>query len=97
MFRSLSPRYNPKYLGHYDGDASYHDGCVSAMTSRLLRTLLKNGIYKQRVRASLLVPIMHHAREAGIHGYVSKNLDGNAPFFPRGCVSQAWSVAEIAG
>jgi glycogen debranching enzyme len=92
--RSLSPD-DPKYLGHYDGDASYHNGCVWPwLTGFYCEALLKNGISRQQV-ASLLVPIMHHAREAGI-GYISEIFDGNAPFFPRGCVAQAWSVAEIA-
>jgi len=28
-------------------------------------------------------------------GTVSEIFDGEAPFTPRGCIAQAWSVAEI--
>ena len=29
-------------------------------------------------------------------GTIAEIFDGDAPHFPRGCVSQAWAVAEIA-
>jgi len=32
-------------------------------------------------------------KEAGI-GTISEIFDGNPPHQPRGCISQAWSVAE---
>ena len=32
--------------------------------------------------------------EAGI-GQVSELFDGDAPHAPRGCIAQAWSVAEV--
>lgn len=35
-----------------------------------------------------------HLREAGL-GQVSEIFDGDAPHAPRGCIAQAWSVAEI--
>ena len=35
-----------------------------------------------------------HLREAGL-GAVSEIFDGDSPHPPRGCISQAWSVAEI--
>ena len=35
-----------------------------------------------------------HLTEAGI-GTISELFDGDAPHVPRGCISQAWSVAEI--
>jgi glycogen debranching enzyme len=41
------------------------------------------------------MPILHHLREAGV-GYISEIFDGDPPFLPRGCIAQAWSVAEIA-
>jgi glycogen debranching enzyme len=33
-------------------------------------------------------------RQAGL-GTVSEIFDGDAPHAPRGCIAQAWSVAEI--
>jgi len=35
-----------------------------------------------------------HLREACL-GQVSEIFDGDAPHAPRGCVAQAWSVAEL--
>ena len=35
-----------------------------------------------------------HLREAGL-GQVSEIFDGDYPHRPRGCIAQAWSVAEI--
>jgi glycogen debranching enzyme len=36
----------------------------------------------------------HHLSEAGI-GSVSEIFDAEPPYTPRGCISQAWSVAEL--
>jgi glycogen debranching enzyme len=35
-----------------------------------------------------------HLTEAGL-GQVSEIFDGDAPFEQRGCIAQAWSVAEL--
>jgi len=35
-----------------------------------------------------------HASEAGL-GQVSEIFDGDKPHTPRGCIAQAWSVAEL--
>ena len=38
--------------------------------------------------------IAMHLSEACL-GQVSEILDAEAPYFPRGCAAQAWSVAEL--
>ena len=43
---------------------------------------------------SLLGKFEEHLREAGI-GTISEIFDDEPPHLPRGCISQAWSVAEI--
>jgi glycogen debranching enzyme len=40
-----------------------------------------------------LEPLDDHLR-TGCLGTISEIFDGGAPFAPRGCVAQAWSVAE---
>jgi glycogen debranching enzyme len=35
-----------------------------------------------------------HLSEAGL-GQISEILDGDEPHIPRGCIAQAWSVAEL--
>jgi glycogen debranching enzyme len=37
--------------------------------------------------------IASHSRE-GCVGTIAEIFDGDAPFHPRGCIAQAWSVAE---
>ena len=92
--RSLSPS-DQKYQGHYSGDKSYHNGCVWPwLTGYYTEALLRNGVPRERI-APLLVPILRHLREAGM-GYLSEIFDGDFPHIPRGCIAQAWSVAEIA-
>ena len=92
--RSLSPE-DPGYRGQYEGDASYHNGCVWPwLTGFYCEALLGTGVPRHQV-APLLLPILSHAREAGI-GYISEIFDGDFPYHPRGCIAQAWSVAEIA-
>lgn len=92
--RTLSPG-DPKYRGVFDGDSSYHNGCVWPwLTGWFCEALIRHGVEKQRV-APLLSPVISHIREAGA-GYISEIFDGDFPYRPRGCIAQAWSVAEIA-
>ncbi len=96
--RSLSPD-NAAYVGHYGGnrrerDAAYHQGTVwgwliGPFISAHLRT------YGDREQArSFLRPLLHHLAGHGV-GSLSEIFDGNAPFAPRGCFAQAWTVAEV--
>jgi glycogen debranching enzyme len=92
--RTLSPR-DPAYRGRFEGDSSYHNGCVWPwLTGSYVEALLRNGRERQAI-ACLLLPILSHIREAGA-GYISEIFDGDPPFRPRGCIAQAWSVAEIS-
>ncbi len=92
--RTLSPS-DPDYTGRYSSDRSYHNGCVWPwFTGYYCEALFKNGIPRERA-AQILIPILAHGREAGI-GYISEIFDGDPPFFPNGCIAQAWSVAEVA-
>jgi len=38
--------------------------------------------------------LLHHLADHGV-GSLSEIFDGDAPFTPRGCIAQAWSVAEV--
>ena len=92
--RTLSPS-DPNYQGRYTGDRSYHNGCVWPwLTAYYIEALLRNGMPRERI-GQMLVPILHHLREAGV-GYISEIFDGDRPHVPQGCIAQAWSVAEIA-
>jgi len=92
--RTLSP-LDTRYQGHYSGDRSYHNGCVWPwLTGWYVDALIRTGVNRDII-APMLTPILHHLREAGV-GYISEIFDGDPPYLPRGCVAQAWSVAEIA-
>jgi glycogen debranching enzyme len=43
---------------------------------------------------SALRGFAHHLGEAGI-GTISEIFDAEPPYRPRGCIAQAWSVAEV--
>ena len=42
----------------------------------------------------LLEPFLAHLQDAGL-GTISEIFEPEAPYRPVGCISQAWSVAEI--
>ena len=48
---------------------------------------------RERARG-FLQGFVHHLDEACI-GSISEVFDAQAPFTPRGCIAQAWSVAEV--
>ncbi len=96
--RSLAS-IDPRYQGHYGGDpfhrdGSYHQGTVWGwLLGPFVLAHLR--VYKDAVRAlSFLEPIGHHLKAHGL-GTASEIFDGDPPFTPRGCIAQAWTVAEV--
>lgn len=92
-----------RYGGKYEGDmrsrdASYHQGAVWAwLIGPFIRAYLKVNGNKRAARRQAktwLAGFSGHLLDAGL-GQVSEIFDGDAPHAPRGCVAQAWSVAEI--
>jgi len=87
--------YKPMYFGDLrTRDAAYHQGTVWAwLIGHYVDAWLK--VYKDPSRArAMLDGFEAHLREAGI-GTVSEIFDADPPFHPRGCIAQAWSVAEV--
>jgi predicted glycogen debranching enzyme len=96
--RSLASDH-PDYVGQYGGDpsqrdSSYHQGTVWGwLIGPFVRAHLR--VYRDPVQAqSFLQPLVQHMADHGI-GSVSEIFDGDPPHLPRGCVAQAWSVAEL--
>ncbi len=96
--RSLAP-CDPHYLAHYSGgilerDGAYHQGTVWAwLMGPFITAHLK--IHKDRKRATqLLTGFRAHVQEAGL-GQVAEIFDAEPPHTARGCIAQAWSVAEL--
>jgi predicted glycogen debranching enzyme len=96
--RSLAPSH-PQYQGHYGGnqlqrDGAYHQGTTWGwlLGSFVLAHLQ---VYGDRSQArQFLEPIGHHLLAHGL-GTCSEIFDGDAPMTPRGCIAQAWTVAEV--
>lgn len=100
--RSLSPD-DPEYRGHYvgsafDRDAAYHRGTVWAwLIGAFIEAHLK--VNQRRPWAidkarQWLQPLLDQLDQAGL-GSINEIFDGDEPHTPRGCVAQAWSVAEV--
>ncbi|MBO8129378.1 MAG: amylo-alpha-1,6-glucosidase [Peptococcaceae bacterium] len=100
--RSLAPD-DPDYRGVYKGDrverdGSYHQGTAWSWLIGPFVTACRrvNGYSKEsrRQAAAFIIPFRDHLRDHGV-GYISEIFDGNEPVIPRGCIAQAWGVAEI--
>jgi predicted glycogen debranching enzyme len=96
--RSLSPD-DPQYRGQYGGppserDSAYHQGTVWGWLLGPFALAHLRVYNNPDQAASFLDPIANHLKVHGL-GSVSEIFDGDAPFTPRGCIAQAWSVAEV--
>jgi 4-alpha-glucanotransferase len=96
--RSLDPHhpdYRPAYHGSvWERDSGYHQGPVWPwlLGHYALAEFRAHG--NAEAAQALLEPFRHHLLDAGL-GTVSEIFDGAPPHLPRGCPSQAWSVACI--
>jgi predicted glycogen debranching enzyme len=90
------PDYKAKYFGDLRArDAAYHQGTVWPwLIGPFIDAWLR--VYPtDRARArSFLEGLVPHLGEACL-GTISEIFDADPPFTPRGCVAQAWSVAEM--
>lgn len=99
--RSLAPA-DPAYVPHYTGgpeerDSAYHQGTVWAwlmgpFVDAYARTHTADETRTLAARVESAVE--QHLRDAMV-GQVSEIFDADAPFAPKGCAAQAWSVAEL--
>lgn len=96
--RSLAPTH-PDYAGHYGGDprqrdSVYHQGTVwgwllGPFVLAHLRVYNNPALARQ-----FLEPMANHLFDHGM-GSLSEIFDGDPPMTPRGCIAQAWTVAEV--
>jgi len=97
--RTLSPGH-PDYRPKYDGarrarDGAYHQGTIWPW----LAGHYLNAVLRVRRKTSQLEEDVVRAVAAGLNecciGQISEIFDAEPPFRSRGCVAQAWSVAEV--
>ena len=101
--RSLAPG-QPGFTPHYQGgvrerDGAYHQGTVwpwliGPFVEAWLRVRGGSESAKNEARSRFLAPVLEHLNHAGL-GHVSEIADAEAPYTPRGCPFQAWSLAEL--
>ena len=97
--RSLAPGdpdYKPKYFGDLRArDAAYHQGTVWGwLAGPFIDAWLR--VYPEDLdgaRDALRGFVPH--LDDGCIGSISEVFDAEFPFTPRGCIAQAWSVAEV--
>jgi glycogen debranching enzyme len=100
--RSLAPG-EPGYTSHYRGgvrdrDGAYHQGTVwpwllGAFVDAWTWIHKRTPAALHEARRVYLQPLLDHLEQAGL-GHISEITDAEAPYAPRGCPWQAWSVGE---
>lgn len=97
--RSLAPGhpdYKPKYFGDLRSrDAAYHQGTVWGwLIGPFVDAWLRVHPGDRETARGFLSAFVEHLSEACV-GSISEVFDAEAPFTPRACIAQAWSVAEV--
>jgi predicted glycogen debranching enzyme len=95
--RSLAP-FDQHYVGRYGGDqrerdGAYHQGTTWSWLLGPFALAHFNAYGDAEAARSYLAPLADHLGDYGL-GSIAEIFDGDAPFAPRGCIAQAWSVAE---
>ncbi len=100
--RTLS-RHDPRYRAHYEGgvterDTAYHLGTVWPwLMGPFITAYMKVNQRSEAARQqseTWLAAFSEHVTTNGL-GHICEIADAEYPYTPRGCVAQAWSVAEI--
>jgi predicted glycogen debranching enzyme len=97
--RSLAPDhpdYKPTYRGDLrTRDAAYHQGTVWAWLIGPMVDAWLRAHPGDRASARRLLDGLIGALDEACIGSISEIFDAEPPYTPRGCVAQAWSVAEV--
>jgi predicted glycogen debranching enzyme len=93
-------RYKGLYTGpQYQRDEAYHQGTVwPYLMGPFVQAYLRVNDLSRKSRkkcAEFIEPLMQHLTEGCCLGQLSEIFDGDPPHQPRGCIAQAWSVAEV--
>jgi predicted glycogen debranching enzyme len=97
-------RSDSRYIGVYAGDRrsrdkAYHNGTVwpwllGPFTTAFLKMKGYTENWRKYALENFLLSLFtQQTLKAGL-GTISEILDGDPPHMPRGCIAQAWSVAE---
>ena len=98
--RSL-PMSDVHYIHNYGGDqwhrdSAYHEGTVwSWLLGPYVDAVMKLNADSGKQQAKKIIEDFTYHLNEGCIGSVSEIFDADAPHHPRGCVAQAWGVAEV--
>jgi predicted glycogen debranching enzyme len=98
------PETDPKYIGKYIGDwahrdSAYHNGTawawlIGPFTTAFLKTKNHEENWRKFAFKNFLLPLFREEIQRAGLGTISEIFDGDKPHISRGCISQAWSIAE---
>ncbi|HEV8081779.1 MAG TPA: amylo-alpha-1,6-glucosidase [Chitinophagaceae bacterium] len=95
------PKSDSHYIPVYGGDpwhrdSSYHEGTVwSWLLGPYVDAIMKVKGDEGKIDAQKVINDFKYHLNEGCIGSVSEIFDAEPPHHPRGCVAQAWGVAEI--
>jgi predicted glycogen debranching enzyme len=97
--RSLAPDhpdYQPRYWGDIHArDAAYHQGTVWGwLIGPFIDAWLRCYPDDRKRARDMLNGLINHLDEFGV-GTLAEIFDAEDPYAPRGCIAQAWTVAEV--
>lgn len=100
--RTLSPedsRYKGTYLGNHHRDFAYHNGTVwpwlmGPFIKAFVKVHDRSSAQRRYAYHTFLQPMLEVYGDSW-DGSLYEIFDGDPPYAPQGCITQAWSVAEI--
>ncbi len=92
-------RYIGTYIGDYNKDIAYHNGTIWPwLLGPFIKAFIKiknhEPIWREYAFQNFLKPMFDIFGD-NWDGSIYEIFDGDSPYLPRGCITQAWSVAEI--
>ena len=93
-------RYHSQYTGpQQQRDQAYHQGTVwPFLIGPFVEAYLKVNDFSRKSKrraGEFIQPLLLHLTEDACLGQVGEIFDGDPPHRPKGCIAQAWSVAEL--
>ena len=92
-------RYKGKYIGNFNKDLAYHNGTVWPwLMGPFIKAFVKINDHDETCRdyayRNFLKPMFDIFGKRW-DGSINEIFDADPIYVPQGCISQAWSVAEI--
>jgi predicted glycogen debranching enzyme len=93
-------RYHGQYTGpQQERDEAYHQGTIwPYLIGPFVEAYLKVNQFTPQSKATarkMLLPLLNHLTNDAAIGSISEIFEADPPHTPKGCIAQAWSVAEL--